>query len=185
MRSRKAVELSVNFLVIIILSLVIMSLGIIIMRQFISSAEEMREQVNARTKQTINDVLSQGKPVVIPINRKTIQRGDWDIFDLKITNTGDSASFQVVVSFDEASDKDNIAISTGLNLLYISDVFTLERDESKPSYAIGVEVPKDAASGTYVFNVCVYKTSTSTTTCDPSSTELYNSPIKKFWVQVP
>lgn len=179
--NRKGIELTLNFIVTIILGLAILGLGMVLLRQFVGGAEDIKSQIDEQTDAQLESLLQSGQPVAIPLNRATITRGDQHIFGLGIRNIDDTASFDVAITISTAVDKQNQPI-TNINIpdwiRYERGPFTLEKNELKKT-AILVSVPNDATAGTYIFNVNVDRKGNSDVMA-----QSYGG-VQKFWVSVP
>ena len=57
MKGKKGIELSLNFLVVLILSIVVLVGGITLTRSFLSTVEDQEEMVDAQTKRQIESLL--------------------------------------------------------------------------------------------------------------------------------
>ena len=53
--NKKALELSINFLVIVIISLVILSAGILLIKKYFAEAEELHKEISQETEIQINE----------------------------------------------------------------------------------------------------------------------------------
>lgn len=154
---KKGIELSLNFLVTIIITLVIFTLGIKFIHNLASEATELEslttDQLDKRTGQMLCESTDR---VCIGISKKMIPKGKFDVFGIRIINILDGQDFGIVIEKPSPSGytKNNDPIETNnINLKYRSNVFIERNDEE--SIGIGIEVPKDAVSGTYIFNVRV------------------------------
>jgi hypothetical protein len=152
---KKAIELSLNFLVTIIIALAIFGLGIKFISNLTSEATELEslttDQLDKRTGQMLCE--STGR-VCIGISKKTIPKGKFDVFGIKIINILDDQDFGITIEKPSPSGytKNNDPIETNnIKLKYRGNVF-IEKNEEE-SIGIGIEVPKDAVSGTYIFNI--------------------------------
>lgn len=152
---KKAIELSLTFMVGVILAIILFVLGI-------KFAYNIINETNKIDKITIGELdkkfaqLSCGSSdkVCIGIIRKLIQKGSYDTFGIKIINIGETASFLVEVKHSKAFDKENNEILNNLNFKYNNNEILIEKNEGK-SLGIAFEAPKNAVSGTYVFDVMV------------------------------
>jgi hypothetical protein len=110
--NKRGVELSVNMLVIIILSLVVFGVGVQITYKIIYGANKAAEGLDSKTKEEIAKTLRNGNtPVVIPYNKKTIQRGGNDIIGIGLKNMHPSAnSFKMQVDCIKGFDSANVQI---------------------------------------------------------------------------
>ena len=98
--NKKALELSVNFMVIIIISIVIFSLGISLINMFSERTEQIRTNVEDITERDVQDILTQGEIVSIPKYRQPIKKGDKGAFHLSIVNVYEQqTTFTVSIPF--------------------------------------------------------------------------------------
>jgi hypothetical protein len=97
---KASIALSLNFLVTLIIGFVIFSLGLYFIKNTIfSGAEEISTQVSQDLENQIKSLLTQGKDVIIPLNKVTLNRGDDHIFGLGIHNyLGQKAEFRVEIT---------------------------------------------------------------------------------------
>ena len=155
MNKKAAIELSVNFLVIIIISLVVLSSAILITRQIFKGATELKATLDTQTESQIEALLNEGRPVAVAFNRKEIARGEHSVFGVGVLNLLEPGTFNLFVvfknAFDSAEEEISCSDCSGW-LLYDEDAFELGTNgENKIAVLIGV--PKDAAIGTYIFDV--------------------------------
>ena len=174
---KKGIELSVNFLVVIILSLVMLSMGIYLIREFFETTADLRDALDQQTEEQLTQLLQEGKLVALARTRKTIPVGESALFGLGILNInpGDGKrTFEIhIQSPEEAVGYDSlnnpIQADTSTWLKYQR---TLELGPNEAgSIAIRVEPQEGVPKGTYIFNVAV---------------TTQESPYKntKFWVVV-
>ena len=156
MLGKKAIELSLNFIVILIISIIIFGFGVRFISKLSFHATELQEITTAELDERIGNLLCEGSDrVCVGIDRKTIRRTKFDIFGLKIVNILESQNFDITVERPTPSgytiSKEEIQID---NLIWNPkqrSVF-IEKNEEK-SLGIGVQVPANIVSGTYIFNV--------------------------------
>ena len=156
MTNKKAIELSLNFIVILIISLVIFGFGINFISRLSSQATELQDlTINDLDERIGNLVCESSERVCIGIDRKTIKRSNFGVFGLKIVNILDTQNFDIVVSRPVPSGytKNNAGISND-NLVWTpkSRSVVIEKNEEK-NLGIGIQVPSNAEPGTYIFNV--------------------------------
>lgn len=164
MSNRKGVELSINFLVIMIISLIVFGFGIYFINRLSSQATDIADITFGELDQRIGELICEGSAkVCIGIERQVIRKGKLGVFGLKILNIEDTQQFEVTVlpSNPMGYDSKNKPIQgTGsfTGLLVTPPTYatgravSIERNEEE-SIGIGVQVPKDAPPGTYIFNV--------------------------------
>jgi len=157
---KKAFELSINFLVIVIIAIVMLALGLKLITDFFGKATEIHAIIDEGTKAEINEMLSRGEQVAVPFNLKQISKGEQDTFGIGILNTAKTdLDFQIMIDFDKAfgTDDSQLNVQDAENwLLYDDEVFNLEPSENK-QIPVLVQVPKNAKPGTYIFNVFVFQ----------------------------
>ncbi|MFH1682533.1 MAG: hypothetical protein ABIA37_01930 [Candidatus Woesearchaeota archaeon] len=181
MAKKGSIGLSVNMLVVIILSLFIFGGGMALLFKLVGGAEEQKAKLDAQTQIQLERLLvDEGKKVALPRHTVTLYKGENYAFGLGILNIEEStygSSFTVQVELSQAFDEQQqeitstVKASTAQWLLYVSDYMIKENQHQ--SVPIGVSVPKDAAVGTYIFDARVY---------DGNSAQYDNT--KKFTVVV-
>ena len=180
MINKKAIELSMNFIVILILSIVIFGFGIVFISKLSSQANELQELTISDLDERIGELVCEGSDrVCIGIDRKIIKRKEFKVFGIKILNIIDSQSFDTTIepSSPIGYKKDKTPIESGpfltINPNQRSDY--IEKNEEK-NIGIGIQVPPNAVSGTYIFNVKIQQTT--------QAGKQY-VPIQKLYVDVP
>ena len=157
--TRGAIGLSIETLVIIIISLVILSAGITLIYQFISGAEEIKAQLDTKTQDELERLLvSQGKKVALPLHLATVSRGDSHIFGLGILNTYDTTeNFKISIRVNKVTDETKADVTSQVNslniaawALYNTALVAIESNANTKE-AILIQVPKDALKGEYIF----------------------------------
>lgn len=176
MPNKKSVELSLNFLVIIIISITIFGFGIYFISNLAQEAEDLRGLTLAQIDEQIRDLACGGSDrVCMAAEKIKIQKGKVGIFGIKILNVLDSENFQIVASPSSplGYKKDNSAItSPALIINPPSRTADIKKNEDK-TIGIGVQVPKNApVGGTYIIDVEIR-----------NSGQLY-VPLQKLYVEV-
>lgn len=197
--NKRAIELSVNFLVMLILALVVFAGGLTVVKKFFGAAEQKREELDSETEQEIERLLMDGSKVGIPISKKEIRMGEDEIFGLGIYNVkGAPKDFTVTVTFSTGIDENNqefpgiTASSTYINENWIFGAFSssgkVYRIENNRYEAVPILIKaypnigtnKFTEKGTYIFDVKVEVDIDN----DGSPDELYDGYIHKIYVQV-
>ena len=157
-----SVQLSMSFLITIILSITMLLAGISLISYFYQTTTETQEQLDERTQQRLAELLGDGQQVVIPFNQQTIERGSGHVFGLGVLNIADEASFTVVVSVSSVYDENQqeVDISSLIDpaqwFLFDDTAQRIPKNEQR-TVSLLIEVPRDAPSGLYNFNVEVLK----------------------------
>ena len=195
--NKKAIQLSVNFIVMLIISIIIFSMGIYFAKRIFSRGEELRLIFDERTEAEIARLLDDGSKVAIPFTKKTIHNGGFDTFGIGILNTIDFEKFNLHVYFNKAydlngnllCDKTNpddcknpqnwLKASEGTTTSYGIVITTEIPKYHQKKFLVGIDVDKNAPKGVYIFDVNVtYEDSA------VSKWKDYDS-IHKLYVEVP
>lgn len=207
--AKAAIELSANALVIIIISIVILVLSIVLVKNMVSGGDTMVGTIDDQTQKAIEDMLiDPAARVAIPVNTRTVSRGETANFGLGVKNVvGSSQTFSVWITCSEYVDKANYASSCPALLrltvlgkaLFLNSGVVIKNTEEH-AFPIHIKVEKDtpaAPSGTYIFDVRVCYDDSNPSTPDPSDLTLqecklanlatpdyYTDAIKKIYVIV-
>ena len=156
MINKKAIELSLNFIVILIISIIIFGFGVRFISKLSSQATELQDLTIGELDDRIGNLVCEGSDrVCIGIDRKTIKRTKFDVFGVKIVNILDSQHFIVAVSRPTPSGyTKNKAEIPNDDLVWNPKErdIPIDKNEEK-NIGIGIQVPADAVSGTYIFDV--------------------------------
>ena len=155
--NKKGIELSVNFLVMIIISLAVLAMALTFTKNIYTKTQEIRLEVDRQTEERIESLLDDGSRIVIPYTRKEVKRGDLGIFAVGVLNVlGSASTFNVELEFSSAFNKDKEAILPIELTLIAPDPNQKEiNNNDNHKFSFGVNVPKTAKSGTYIIDVTV------------------------------
>jgi len=194
MRNKKgAIELSLNFVVILIISILSLMLSIVFLKNLFTAAYQKQTEVDYRTQEQIKALLRDGEKVALPVTTQTIRRGDSAVFGLGILNIGeDETDFFIVVSYLNPANEDNpltpattkeqgYDVNGGALILPSGTTFSvLHRGEvkelppnSEAILEISIEAPSSSSlkSGTYIFNAYVCAKDVNTFNPPPTGTD--------------
>ncbi len=160
-----AIELSANFIVVLVLSAALMVSGFILIKNVFSKTMEMKETLDKKTESDIEDMLSSGSKVAIPFSTKEAKKGKLVTFGIGILNIlpGSSTSdqFNVEIKFNATygmAKNDITADVLPKNpdswLMYSKDIQEINKNQDH-NMAVGIKTRKDIPSGDYIFNVNV------------------------------
>jgi len=152
---KKGMELSLNFLVTIIIALVIFIFGVNFIYDLSSQATELERLTIEELDDKIGELLCDStERVCIGIDKKTIQKGKFDIFGIKITNINSGANFEISIK-PTGHVKGNGPVlpadPEAIKLKYRQNFFIQRNGEE--TLGVGVDVSKNADSGTYILDV--------------------------------
>jgi len=185
MNKKAAIGLSINTLVVIIISLVILAGGISLLYKFIGGADDLKSQLDEQTKAELERLLvNQGKQVALPLHVADVYSGEQHVFGLGILNIGGEDignQFSIMVGLSKATDGQNNEITLSVKddaeqwYLFEKETMIIEEGEHRKE-SIHVSVPNDALKGQYIFNVKVLHT--------PGDEDAQYGNTQKFYVNV-
>lgn len=156
MINRKAIELSLNFIIILILSIIIFGFGVRFISKLSTQAIELQEITTSELDERIGNLVCEGSDrVCVGIDRKTVKRTKFDVFGIKIINILEGQNFDIIVSRPSPSGytKNKQPVEAdGLIWNPKARSVLIDKNEEK-ILGIGVQVPANAVSGTYIFDV--------------------------------
>ena len=172
-------ELSLNFLVIIIISITIFGFGIYFISNLAQEAEDLRKLTLSQIDEQISGLACKGSDrICIIAEKKKIQRGKVGIFGIKILNILESKDFQIIAraSSPIGYKKDNSQITSPALMIKPPPSQgrreSIQKNEDR-TVGIGVQVPKNAPiGGTYIIDVEI-----------KNNGQLY-VPLQKLYVEV-
>ncbi|PIN76193.1 hypothetical protein COV17_03105 [Candidatus Woesearchaeota archaeon CG10_big_fil_rev_8_21_14_0_10_36_11] len=188
MRKKAAISLSMNVLVIIIISIVILVGSVAFLYKLIGGAESIKSDLDERTNQQLKQLLiDQGKRTAVYPYKVTISHANNAVFGIGVLNVDEdsTADFSLEITLTKVLDIQSVDITTTLNLedlqlnalLYTAESFKVLQNEHK-NIPVLVSIPTNYPSGTYIFNAIITVSST-----DSSEQEQYG-PSQKFYVEV-
>ena len=171
--NKRGMELSINFIVILILSLSIFAFGIYMVRSLYGFASDIQEGVDLQTQKQVEQRLFEGgEKVAVPLNKRRIGIRDSYSFGLGILNTlGEAKSFPVQVNYKQmltpqqkSFDADPSTPDYINNNWVRSRPFMVELDANEHKVIpLTVIVENQMGNGLstlkdhiYIFNVCVF-----------------------------
>jgi len=155
---KRAFELSIGFIVMLILTIIVFSFGIKFVYDLVNRSTSVVEEFDEQTKKEIENMLYQGNIVAIPINQKEAGVKDSAVFGLGILNQlGKETDFKVYIRFATAvtaNEEELLDIDVTEWTFEEYAVQTIKDNEHK-IIPLAFEVPGGTSRGTYVFNVNV------------------------------
>jgi len=168
---KKGIELSLNFLVTLIIVLTIFTFGIKFIFNFANEATKLESLTTDQLDNRIENLICDTDKICIGVNKKTIQKGEFDVFGIRVLNIFDTQEFNINVEVTKIIKKNEEIINPNnlnkINLKYRKN-FIIEKNDEE-NLGIGAEVAKDAVSGTYILDVEI-----------PQYDEIY-----KIYIEVP
>lgn len=159
--NKKGIELSVNFLVTLILAIVVFGMAIYLASMIFGGGASMAEKKFSDFDRQVGEMACYASDnVCINIKTETINRGNLKTLAVTVKNVLDQKQFRVIVinsRYVDAAGQEKTSGFTKLNLFgmdTLGRIETLEKAEKK-TFGIGAEVPKTAPSGQYTLSVTV------------------------------
>ena len=162
--SKKGIELSVNFIVMVILGLVLFAMGLYLLSQAINVGKEMTDVIDDQHKKEIESLLMQGEKVTIPFDRVNLHVGEHNVFGLGILNEIDGAPMTFTVTLSPGVAVDSLGktipgpLTNKVALPFTSKDYTIRHNDQE-IISLPVKILKGAPRGTYTVHVKVE--------CDP------------------
>ncbi|MBI4145610.1 hypothetical protein HY493_05405 [Candidatus Woesearchaeota archaeon] len=201
---KRGFELSIGFFVILILTVIIFAGSLWFLRQFYTTTEEFRQELDRDTEAQLVSLIRDGNIVAIPLNKARLSRGKGATFWLGVQNVlGRNSEFGVSVEFSKGFDAQETEIMetspvyiTNNWVLYSPGPHAIKNNDYQAipiRVVVGDSIADNAPTpqGTYSFNVCVWDVSqygaTPPGTCDANSdlSVWYTKKIYKIFVEVP
>jgi hypothetical protein len=166
--NKKGIELSVNFIVMLILGILALGMGIMFIPKLMNSSDTINTEVDQQTNDILQNMAMEGKVAIYPENFELVPRKAKTV-GLGIMNVGDTGKFSIGVQAVFAKDERNVAIATPdiRNWTFVSGTAT----NGWYAFQEGVEVlkndrqiipvpfrcPESTKKGTYTFAIIVQK----------------------------
>ncbi|MBI2129178.1 hypothetical protein HYU07_02970 [Candidatus Woesearchaeota archaeon] len=189
-KNKKGMELSINFIVMLILAIVVFGLAVTLTYRFMQQAYATQKDLDQQTRAQILDALDTGSKVAVIPNSINVRAGKSDVAGIGIRNILDSGdTFSISVKWDAAIDEKGETISTATEattkwFVYptTKTIKKFERDIARVAF----NIPGGAKAGTYIYNVMVCTGAN----CDASGgaanaqSQAYDQQIHKIYVYV-
>lgn len=152
---KKAIEVSLAFIVVIVIALSLFVLGVKFIYDITAEAGKIEEVSIEQLDRKFAELSCESNDkVCIGIIRREVPKGKFDVFGVKIINIISTTDFLVEVNPSSAFDKENNEIENNIRFKYNDKVILIEKNEEK-NIGIAFEVPKEAQSGIYIFDIVV------------------------------
>jgi hypothetical protein len=187
MKNRKAMELSINFIVTFILAIVVFGMGIYFANSIMNNSVGLTGDIYTKFDEQIGELAcGRGESICMSTSTKDIERGKIDAFSITIKNgLKERTTFRLEVEPSRAYKSDNTDMGIGpsewnIDSMYDQDEFSLDPDESK-TIPILFQPQKKAITGRYSFNAYFYYEDATATSSWPKYPD--DKP-NKFYVNV-
>lgn len=160
---KKGMELSINFIVMLILAIVVFGFGLYFAQRVFTEANVLKANLAESTQNQIIALLNRGDQVAVPVTSVDVNAGQPAVFGIGILNTLASQAFtisvQCTVAIDRNSNPITLAQGGGCdNTIKISDnglttvTIAAKKQDVIP---IAIQIPSSKKKGTYGFTITV------------------------------
>lgn len=164
--NKKAIQISVNFIVLLILGISMFAGGLIVVNKFFKGAQNIKGSLDSQTERQIEAILDSGTAFAIPVHTKEVHRKDYVTYGVGVYHDGrydDEKMFTITTTFDSAFAKNTnspMCQSNNCNDDEIPQIRPPTDSEviavdGKHTFLVLAEVPPKTKAGSYIFNVNV------------------------------
>ncbi|MBI3051098.1 hypothetical protein HYY74_01435 [Candidatus Woesearchaeota archaeon] len=164
MKGKKGIELSINFVVIIVLSVVMLGFGLTLLYKSVGSAWQSVESIGGCDDSAVNDLLGSQRIAICPSTIEKAHRSKAYTAYVGVKNTGTAAmDFKVALRAESGVDPQGQKIPDS----YMANnrvIFTFEKDDNnfplqpneRKIMPVIAKIPSNTKPGTYYIgmNVC-------------------------------
>ena len=189
--NKRAVELSINFLVVVIISIVVLGLGLNLLYKLYGGAVEIRDVSLEDIDKQIGNLICEGtESACIGKDSQTVKRGELGIFGLKILNlVGNNMDFEITAKKGKFIKKDGSEGTFSSDIICLPTCGTPRTEtilnHKEKDIAIGIKPGKNAPSGTYIFNVNVCSDNSAAGPSSPKCSGQHLYYFTKIYAKVP
>tara|TARA_B100001971_G_C18202812_1_gene545691 strand:- start:69 stop:626 length:558 start_codon:yes stop_codon:yes gene_type:complete len=184
MNNKRAMQLSINFLVVIILGIAMLVMGVVFVRKMFTGASDIKANLDKQTEEELENLMTSGERVAIPYTKKEVRAGKTVIFGLGILNVlGEDSNFVIDIECG-GTVPDTLSCMPVNDIVHpfmINDLSVENNDQHK--MPIAIKAPSD--KGTYIIDIriCNYIAGDPVPTCT-TSVEYYDGSLHKIYVKV-
>ena len=171
--NKKAIEISINFIVILVLAIFVFSLSVWFITSVMKTTVDLHEKSAADLDAQIGYINCGTTPVCLNMDELELSRGEDGAFGLRLYNyKDDDVTIKVTVDMSdavlsEALPKDNFKVLFGIdNNKQFERVVHLKRNAEK-SVGLGIIANDDAPSGKYLIKVETKYCNSASLNCAP------------------
>lgn len=199
---KKGIELSINLLVILIISIVLFGFGMIFVKKIFNLTTEKHDEITEITKNQIESMLDSGEKIAMPETTLKLRKGDSGVFGIGVLNTDTDPNpiyknFYIKIAPGNAYKADGTQTSNSITpndiVIRKGNPYVIEVNK-KEVYSVIVKVPTGATPGTHILNVYVchnndHNTGTEknpecSTISGGTGTEFYDDSVHQIYVEV-
>ncbi|TKJ17734.1 hypothetical protein CEE44_04340 [Candidatus Woesearchaeota archaeon B3_Woes] len=158
--NKKGLQLTINFIVMLVIALVVFGMGLSLFRKFFVEADVIKQNLDDQTKKEIQQIMmSSADQVVVYPSQLTVRQGKSDIVGIGILNINDNTtSFGITPSWDGTSCYDNdgsVMSGCTVNDIKVTSVTRAIESNEREIFDIPIRVSGDAQVGKYAVTISV------------------------------
>jgi hypothetical protein len=178
MNNKRAMQLSINFLVVIILGIAMLVMGVVFVRKMFTGASDIKANLDKQTEEELENLMTSGERVAIPYTKKEVRAGKTVIFGLGILNVlGEDSNFVIDI---ECGDTVPSGLLSCPDIIYKPSASIENNDQHK--MPIAIKAPSD--KGTYIIDVRICNYIVGNPPPCTTSDEYYDGSLHKIYVKV-
>ena len=171
-RSKQGIELSVNFIVMLLLAIVMFGFGLYMLGKMMSQASEVSQTLDLDTEEYLKNVAMTGKVALYPETAE-VKSGSTKIVGFGIKNVDTVSNFKVKVELIKVLEpnddtelpkppvSDLVAVDTD-NFLFNGKIYSIEKN-AREIISVPVTFSSNGIKkGRYIFSIRAYKEEGST-----------------------
>jgi hypothetical protein len=157
MRNKKGIELSINFIVILIFSIAVFGFGLLFFSRLQNAANDQMENMPSEDEFYLDACMSEGKGVCLTTNRKEIKIREVLAIGVGILNNlGATKTFTIHNEFSTATDMEDNEIPASENKVGSIEIKDTEIKNNDNEKVLVSYAPKQGTiPGEYIYNVYV------------------------------
>jgi len=153
-------ELSINFIVMLIIALAVFGMGLTLFRKFFIQAEDIQENLDLQTEEELKQIMmSSPDQVVIYPTKLTVRKGKGGVFGIGVLNIGAADNvFTISTTFDNSScyNKDGTKMECdGTEIKVVPQINRTIKSNERQIIEVPVRTNNQISSGKYAVKVVV------------------------------
>jgi hypothetical protein len=164
--SKKAMELSINFIVMLIIALVIFGMGLVLFKKFFVEAENIKQNLDEQTTKELQaKMMASSEQVIVYPTSFNTRKGQGDVAGVGILNIGTDTQFTIKSEFIDCYNREGNSMNCnndpkpiGLYDQQNSDGREVAVQPNKREiFNVPFKVSNNVASGKYSVKISVYQ----------------------------
>ena len=156
--NKKALQLSVTFIVWLILALVVFGMGMTLFRQFFTEAENIKQNLDEETRKELQQIMmASSEEVIIYPTHLTVLRGKSGVFGVGILNIKTTENFEIKPEFNQLCyNREGGTMPCDADDIQVIDTIQRKiKGNSRETIEIPFRVNNKVSSGKYAIQVNV------------------------------